>query len=323
MNKIIAFKGQDEGFTVTFSEDDMRRFGITEGDFINISVGGEVTAKVKGGGKVGRSYLGEECWRTFGLTTAGTTIQFIKAKAKPAKKVILSIDGTFAFEGAIKSALLSEIVAEGSRRTKNVAGNTLSISIEHVVPEGCVLIEAQTKLVIKPKYAPKILPRERITSGTPIQPLKFAIEELYYVMKMLDFIKRVVIDKGSFELVIDFWNEQMQKIPEFIGLSEKEMQELRSYYQSLIELSKNTIQNLNHVEERMDEFMNLRGANETLTAIMEATKEMIDREREAKEKGVDVNFVNLIKNAERELALLEEAEKEARTLEMRQDKNDR
>ena len=288
MNKIVAFKGQDEGFTVTFSEDDMREFGITEGDFINISVGEGVTAKVKGGGKRGKSYLGKECWRALGLTTPGTIIQFTKVEAKPAKKAILSIDSSFTSEDAIKSALLSEIVAEGSRITKNIAGNILRISIEEVVPEGYVLIGAQTKLVIKPKYEPKILPHERITSGTPIQPLKFAIEELYCVMKMLDFIKYEVIDKGFFELFIDFCNVQMQKIPELSGLSEKEMQELRSYYQSLIELSTSSIQKMDHIEERMDTFTNFRESNKILNTIVEAAKEVAEEE---KRKAMKVNIV--------------------------------
>lgn len=232
--------------------------------------------------------------------------------------------------------------------------------------KGGNLIDTQTKLVIKQKKEPKIISEEKKTSELSIQLLQVAIGDLYSVMKMLDITKGIVTgrtrkrEEGTFELFIDFCNEQMQKIPELSGLSEKEMQELRSYYQSLIELSKGSIQNLDHIEERMSTFTiaNFRENNMTLNTIVEAAKEVVEEEKgEAMEQGstlgglsvnegdvrvilegilrdrftrlehkVDDSTVKVIADAEtvaKDMALLEEAEKEARIIEVRQDKNDR
>lgn len=171
MENIVVFKGRDEGFTAMFSAQDLHRFSISEGDFLAIpAAGGEIVVKAKGGGDPGYVYLGKECWRALGLITPGTPIQFRKAEAKRATKVVMSVDGDFISEEALKSALLSEIVAEGTNMAKVIGGSILSISVERVAPEGSVLIGPQTTLTIKQKKEPKIIPEERITPGILEKP---------------------------------------------------------------------------------------------------------------------------------------------------------
>ncbi len=165
MGDIVTFKGRDKGFTAMFSGQDLRRFEISEGEFINISGRGkEVTIKVKGGGEQGMMYLGEGCWNALGLITAGKHVQFRKAEAKHAKEVVMSVDGDFTSENDLKSALLSEIVSGGTEIRKLVGVNTLTISVEAVVPEGSFLVDAQTKLIIQKKKG-IVSGKERVTSG--------------------------------------------------------------------------------------------------------------------------------------------------------------
>lgn len=172
MGSIVAFKGRDEGFTAIFPTQDLHRFGISEGDFINITgLRREATVKVKGGGKQGKVYLGKACWNALDLIVAGTTVKFRKGEPKHAKEVDISVDGDFTSEEVLKSALLSEIVAEGTKMSVYVAGILLAISVERVVPEGSVLIDAHTKLILKQKKEPKILPtHEKITSRISEKP---------------------------------------------------------------------------------------------------------------------------------------------------------
>ncbi len=248
---IITFKGRDRGFTVTFSEDDMRDFRISDGDFIIIRTMGReaeavAVAEVKGDGKSGRAYLGKRCWEALGLTTSGTVLQFKKLE-------LLNI----------------------------------------------------------------FIPVLRST-------LNFWL------------ITRQLMGRSTFEILLAFCAEQVQKVSELRDLSGEQIRKLHNYYIALIDFSTANIKNLDRIEERMDEFINLRGTNETLNAIMEETPK--GEIKEAKEKDVDVNLirdaekylalieeaereartdVNLIRDAEKDLALIEEAEREARTMEMR------
>lgn len=208
MGNIVAFKGRDEGFTAMFSGQDLRRFEISEGEFINISgIGKEVTVKVKGGGKQGKMYLGKGCWNALGLITTGTSVQFRKAEAKHAKEVVMSVDGDFTSEKALESALLSEIVADGTKIRKLVGVNILSISVEAVVPEGSVLIDDQTKFIIKQKTEPKIIPEERITPGILEKPKeewtekdffaevpKIALNDIYGIKGIVEKLKLYVLN---------------------------------------------------------------------------------------------------------------------------------
>jgi SpoVK/Ycf46/Vps4 family AAA+-type ATPase len=181
MESIVAFKGRDEGFTAMFSAHDLHRFGISEGDFINI-IGseGEVTVNIVGNGKQGKVYLGKECWRALGLLTPGTPVHFKKAEAKRAKEVVISVGGAFTSEEALKSSLFSEMVFEGTKMTKTVGSNVITISVEQVVPEGCALIDTQTKVIIRQKKDAKIIPEERVTSRILEKPKEEWTEEDVY-----------------------------------------------------------------------------------------------------------------------------------------------
>jgi len=177
MESIVVFKGRDEGFTAMFSAQDLRRFGLSEGDFINITdLRREATVKVIGGGKPGKVYLGKGCWNALGLITPGTSVQFRKGEAKRAKEVVVSIDTAFISEESLKSALLSEVVSEGTKIRKNA----ITISVEHVIPEGCVLIDEQTKFIIQQKEEAKIIQEERVTSGISEKPKEEWTEEDVY-----------------------------------------------------------------------------------------------------------------------------------------------
>jgi len=177
MESIVVFKGRDEGFTAMFSAQDLRRFGLSEGDFINITdLRREATVKVIGGGKLGKVYLGKGCWNALGLITPGTSVQFRKGEAKRAKEVVVSIDTAFISEESLKSALLSEVVSEGTKIRKNA----ITISVEHVIPEGCVLIDEQTKFIIQQKEEAKIIQEERVTSGISEKPKEEWTEEDVY-----------------------------------------------------------------------------------------------------------------------------------------------
>ena len=177
MESIVVFKGRDEGFTAMFSAQDLRRFGLSEGDFINITdLRREATVKVIGGGKLGKVYLGKGCWNALGLITPGTSVQFRKGEAKRAKEVVVSIDTAFISEESLKSALLSEVVSEGTKIRKNA----ITISVEHVIPEGCVLIDEQTKFIIQQKEEAKIIQEERVTSGISEKPKEEWTEEDIY-----------------------------------------------------------------------------------------------------------------------------------------------
>ena len=111
--------------------------------------------------------------------------------------------------------------------------------------------------------------------------------------------------------------QTLSKMPRDMINMEDLLMNLQGLTTNYMEIFEYCTTNALNLDKRIDGVELTGEFSRTLTKTMETARE---KTKEAEEKGVDVN---LIRGAEKDLALIEEAEREARTMEMRQDKNDR
>jgi len=180
---LSAFKSSEVGMIAAFSDQDINKIGIREGDFVTFFSpnGKEISVKVKGKGMNNRVYLSRECWDIAGLSTPGTMLQIRKTIPKNVDKAVVSIlnssDEIPNLEKQVKSLLVGELAYPRTQIIRAIGSSVVNLSIDEITPDGATLIKDSASVTVKSLVEKRV--SRMVTKGAVSPPrIEKAVEEL-------------------------------------------------------------------------------------------------------------------------------------------------
>lgn len=180
---LSAFKSSEGGMVAAFSDQDINKIGIREGDFVSFfaSNGKEISVKAKGKGMNNRVYLSRESWDIAGLSTPGTMLQFRKTTPKTIDKVVVSVlnssDELPNLENQVKSLLLGELMYPQTQIIRAIGSSVVNLSIDEITPDGATLIKDPASITVK-SLVEKRVSKMATKAAVPPPRIEKAVEEL-------------------------------------------------------------------------------------------------------------------------------------------------
>lgn len=212
---LSAFKSSEVGMVAVFSDQDINKIGVRDGDFVSFFApnGKEISVKVKGTGMNNRAYLSRECWCIGGLSTPGTMLQFRKTAPKTVDKVTVSIlnisDELPNLESQVKSLLVGELVYPQTQIIRAIGSSVVNISIDEITPDGATLIKDSASITVKSMLEKRVsrivtkaaVPSPRIEKPVEeltekdlmVKPPKVGFDNVYGMDKIIETLNLLVV----------------------------------------------------------------------------------------------------------------------------------